>query len=471
MSIVSAENKTFATSVPVIVVGAGACGLTAALACADEDTAVLVLERDQHPSGSTGISYGAICAAGSRLQQEMGVEDSPDSLFQDILTAARAQTDERLARTLSENAAATVDWLTESHGIQLSLEMAWTGLGHSQPRLHAPKNRSGTELMNMLLSAAEKPEIDILTEAHVQKLYKAADGRVVGVAVARPDGTIEEVSCEALIIATCGFGANPDWVQKYIPELADARYYGHEGNVGEGIQWGQELGGALADMGSYQALGSLADPQALVIPHTLMIGGGVQINLDGERFEDELSDISGQALTVLAQPGKCCWIVYDERLHQDALSRFLEYQQAAEIRAVKSAPTWAELAKEMKLSPEALATTMKDVNERAVLNAADKFGRQFVEKQQLVPPYFAIRVTGALFHTQGGLVVDEKARVQTVDGDSLPNVFAGGGAARSVSGPGGWGYLPAMGLCTAVTLGRIAGTEAARLVARKADLT
>jgi fumarate reductase flavoprotein subunit len=62
------------------------------------------------------------------------------------------------------------------------------------------------------------------------------------------------------------------------------------------------------------------------------------------------------------------------------------------------------------------------------------------------------------------LQINGEARVMRPDGSVLPNLFAGGGAARSVSGPSSWGYLPAMGLCTAVTLGRIAGETAARQV-------
>jgi fumarate reductase flavoprotein subunit len=74
-----------------------------------------------------------------------------------------------------------------------------------------------------------------------------------------------------------------------------------------------------------------------------------------------------------------------------------------------------------------------------------------------------LRVKGALFHTQGGLQIDARARVLRPDGLPLPNLFAGGGAARGVSGPSFWGYLPAMGLCAAVTFGRLAGQEAATL--------
>ena len=74
-------------------------------------------------------------------------------------------------------------------------------------------------------------------------------------------------------------------------------------------------------------------------------------------------------------------------------------------------------------------------------------------------------MTGALFHTQGGLVVDTGARVlRKGTRRALPNLFAGGGAARGLSGPSGWGYTSGAGLMTATTLGRVAGEGAASLV-------
>ena len=93
----------------------------------------------------------------------------------------------------------------------------------------------------------------------------------------------------------------------------------------------------------------------------------------------------------------------------------------------------------------------------------DTFGRDFTTKPALTPPYYAIRVTGSLFHTQGGLVIDANARVLRADGRPLPNLFAGGGAACGISGSADWGYLSGNGLLAAVTLGRIAGREAAAI--------
>lgn len=67
---------------------------------------------------------------------------------------------------------------------------------------------------------------------------------------------------------------------------------------------------------------------------------------------------------------------------------------------------------------------------------------------------------GALVHTQGGLVVDQEARVLDSSGRPIAKLFAGGGAACGISGPHASGYLSSNGLLTAIVLGRIAGEAA-----------
>ena len=73
-------------------------------------------------------------------------------------------------------------------------------------------------------------------------------------------------------------------------------------------------------------------------------------------------------------------------------------------------------------------------------------------------PFHAVKVTGALFHTQGGLAIDGVGRVRRKDGTLLPNLFAAGGAAAGVSGSSAAGYLSGNGLLTATVLGRLGGT-------------
>jgi fumarate reductase flavoprotein subunit len=117
-----------------------------------------------------------------------------------------------------------------------------------------------------------------------------------------------------------------------------------------------------------------------------------------------------------------------------------------------------------------LRKTIEECSELAKAGKRDRFGREFAGVMPLVPPYHAIRVTGALFHTQGGLVVDGRARVLTPAGRPLPNLLAAGGAAAGVSGDEARGYLSGNGLLTAAALGFIAGKTAAEMLPVRQDV-
>jgi fumarate reductase flavoprotein subunit len=463
MGIIRSNIPDFEFTVPVVVVGAGACGLTAALAAADAGADVLVLERDKRPWGSTSMSLGAMCAINSGEQRRHGVDDSVDLFVADVLAKTEGRADVGLARLVGRESGRVVDWLAQKHQVQLLLDFKWTGLGHSRPRLHIPPGRSGEELLALLGQAGERAGAQVMTEAHVTDLYADADGRVLGLRVERPGGVVEHLGCGALVLATCGFGGNPEMIARYIPEMAGAKYFGHEGNEGEGIQWGAELGGALADMTAYQGLGTLGDPQQMIVPHPLLLEGGFLVNVDGERFTHENANISGMCVPVLAQPQGLAWVIFDERRNEACLAHSVEQRALAEVGAIRKAGSWAELERVCGLPAGSLE------RENAALDAArtaaqpDRLGRRFDGLEPLQAPYCALRVTGALFHTQGGLVVDDHAQVLRTDGTPLPNVFAGGGAARSISGPDVTGYLPAVGICMAITLGALAGDSAARV--------
>jgi fumarate reductase flavoprotein subunit len=328
--------------------------------------------------------------------------------------------------------------------------------------MHGTPRRTGRELMDYLLAAASRAGIEMVTHARVTTLYAEEDGTVRGLGLARPDGTRETIGCAALVLASNGYGGSKALVQRHIPEMADALYFGHQGNEGDALLWGEALGADTRDLGAYQGHGSVAQPHGILITWALMSEGGIQVNRAGRRFSNEHRGYSEQAVDVLAQEGGVAFDIYDARC-EAAARQFEDYLQAESQGAVKSADTVEALAMALDLPPQALAATLQETVALPKGERTDPFGRDFTTKPPLQPPYRGVRVTGALFHTQGGLAVDAASRVLRPDGTPLPNLFAGGGAARGVSGPTVDGYLSGNGLLTAVTLGRTAGTSAARM--------
>jgi fumarate reductase flavoprotein subunit len=118
----------------------------------------------------------------------------------------------------------------------------------------------------------------------------------------------------------------------------------------------------------------------------------------------------------------------------------------------------------MHVPPATLIAEWDEVERLKSTGGPDRYGRRFLAGQSCNPPYHAVKVTGALFHTQGGLAVDAEGRVKRKDGTNFPNLFAAGGAAAGVSGSTAAGYLSGNGLLTATVLGRSTGEAAARLI-------
>jgi len=457
--VLPADGVAFPLSVSVLIVGAGAAGLTAALATREAGAEVLVLERDAAAQGSTALSSGLVPAAGTRFQAARGISDTPELFARDIQAKAKGLAEPRLVAALASSIGPTVEWLADRHDVPFDVAEGFLYPGHSVLRMHGTPRRTGSELMACLGAAAARAGVDVVTDAHVHALVVRGD-RVVGVRIDRPDGSVDAVGCAALVLACSGFGGNRELVRRHMPEMAGALFFGHAGNQGDAVAWGTALGAATRDMGAYQGHGSVATPHNVLITWALMMEGGFQVNAAGERFSNEHQGYSEQARAVLAQPGGVAWNIYDERQHILGLE-FQDYRDAVAAGAVHSASDIGALARALGLPEGALAATLQATRAIALGEAADGFGRDFSTKPPLAAPFHGVKVTGALFHTQGGLLVDGNARVLRADGTALPNLFAAGGAACGVSGPECWGYLSGNGLLAAIGLGRMAGRTAA----------
>jgi fumarate reductase flavoprotein subunit len=448
-------------SVDVLVIGAGACGCCAALAASEAGAGVLVVERDATPSGSTSLSSGMIPAAGSRLQQRAGIEDTADCLADDLIGKAKGKNNAAIARHVAAQSARTIDWLAETHKVPLSTVDSFRYPGHSAFHMHGVPSLDGSELLASLLGAVADAGIEVVTSARARTLFAEADGRINAVGIERPDGREEIIGCGALVLACNGYGGNREMVARFIPQMAGAHYHGHQGNQGEAVRWGEQLDCRIADMGSYQGHGGVVTPQMVHLGWACITEGGFQVNADGQRFSHENEGYSEQAMKVLAQPGGIAWTIFDERCHDIAKSVH-SHLEADQLGAIGTAETVAKMARAIGCDAAVLEKTVNDVARMAAGEMQDPFGRDFTGRPPLAPPYRFARVTGALFHTQGGLEVDEEGRVLRADGGACPNLFAGGGAARGLSGPSDWGYLSGSGLLMAVNLGRLVGEAAAR---------
>ncbi len=453
-------GATFDANVDVAIVGAGAAGLVAALRAREAGADVLLLERDPLPSGSTALSAGLIPAPSTRFQAGAGIADSVEAFAADIMAKAHGEPDPAAVSLLARTIGPAVEWLADRHGLPFSVIADFTYPGHSARRMHGLPSRSGRELMEHLAAAAEQTGALLVTEAVVDLLVADGEGRILGIEAARPDGSRERIGCKALILACNGYGGDPALVARHIPAMAGARYFGHAGNRGDAILWGEALGASLRHLSGYQGHGSVAEPHGILITWATVTEGGFQVNGVGKRFHDESKGYSEAAAAVIAQESGVAWQIFDARIAGIA-RQFEDFRQAEAQGAVVEATDWPTLEARLRLPTGALQETAAEVAEFKRRSAQDAFGRDWSRSPALEPPFCAVRVGGAVFHTQGGLVVDAEARVLRPDGRPFANLFAAGGAACGVSGADASGYLSGNGLLTAIGYGFIAGAGAA----------
>src|SRR5215469_4264739 len=215
-----AKARKFNIQAPLLIAGAGAAGLCAALAAKDAGADVVVVERDAIPTGSTALSAGLIPAAGTRFQRAKGIDDGAQHFADDIQRKAQGQADPVLVEAVARGAGPLVEWLADRHKLPFDVVDNFNYPGHSAMRMHGLPSRTGRELIDRLRQVAEANDIVILTKCVAERLFADGDGRIRGAEIVRGDARRERIDCGALILACNGYGGNPDLVRRFIPEMA-----------------------------------------------------------------------------------------------------------------------------------------------------------------------------------------------------------------------------------------------------------
>jgi fumarate reductase flavoprotein subunit len=435
----------------VIVIGAGGCGLIAALVAAKKGARVLLLEKTDKPGGGTAFSSRGIRAVGSRCQRQAKIDDSPERYSRDILRRNNNESDAALTQRLTEISGRVADFLTDVAGIEF--ELGEFLFGHSAQRAHSWK--ADKHITDFLFQAVEREEkIQVRFSTPVLSLNQAASGAVTGVVT--ENGV---VTGRKVILASGGFGASPELLSRYIPKAVDIPFPGHYGSTGDGIKMGLAAGAAIENMGAFQPYPAHVGPGKRAVSPEIVTSGGIIVDRDGKRFVDETKYPGGLGTKILDLPAKQAYEIFDERIYQlhSKIPGQRNLSGLFDSGLLQKAETPEELASKLAIDAVGLKETIQAYNLAA--GGKDVFGRALPEPFRA--PFYGIKVTVALYHTQGGLKVNPDGQVLRPDGSIIPNLYAGGGAAVGVSGKGLEGYLPGNGLLASLGLGMSAGEHAA----------
>jgi fumarate reductase flavoprotein subunit len=378
-------------------------------------------------------------------------------MAEDILRKCKGQANPDVVYALCARSAEIVRIFEDDLGIPLKLNLDTGRFGFSALRLHNAAGRTGAPLIRSLHRAiADMDNVTFADRTPGVGLISGPDGAVLGVLAGQEE--IQRIGAGRVILACDGFGANKDMIAEHIPAMRGVESIGVQGNTGDAIRWGMELGAAVAHMSGHQGHGLVCKGYGTRLVPEIPQLGAVIVNRAGVRFTREDQGYSEFAHEVLSQPEGVAIAIFDQAM-VDVVASLDHWKDTVSSGAIKSANTLEELAARFDLPWEAVRRSLEQCRNAA----ADPYGRRALPVPSVGPFYGAI-ITGAMVHTQGGMVTDIHGRVCRPDGSTITNLYAGGGTAAGISGDDAAGYLSGNGLLSAYGGGLIAGDHAARSI-------
>ena len=497
------KAKDIEETVDVVVVGAGGAGMTAAITATDAGKKVIVVESQPIAGGNSVRSTGGMNAAKTPYQDKnefkeaAGVEktlataaekfadnatitalaatvksqwdayqanpqgyfDSVELMELDTLIGGKGKNNPELVKALAENSAAAIEWLA-SIGADVKNVGAFGGA--SVKRIHRPVDADGkvTAVGAYIVPILEKN----LQDRNVQFLFDTTaneiimkDGKAVGIKATGKDGNKVTINAKSVVIATGGFGANAEMVEKYKPELKGFATTNAEGAQGQGIDMATAVGAATVDMDQIQIHPTVhieEDGNAHLITEGLRGDGAILVNAEGKRFYDEVSTRDKVSAAIIAQPEKSAWLVVDQSM-VDKSAVIAGYIKSG---YTVTGATYEELAKAMGVDEATFVSTMNTWNQAVEAKSDAEFNRTSFANPLTAAPYYAIKITPAVHHTMGGIVINPKAEVLNEKGEVISGLFAAGEVTGGVHGAN---RLGGNAVADFVVFGRIAGQSAA----------
>ncbi len=486
----------------VIVVGAGNAAFCAALAAAEQGASVLMLEAapEDEAGGNSRFTAGAMRVVYNGVDDiralvpdltdaEVATTDfgtyTEEQFFDDMARITQYRANPDLVELLVTKSLETLLWMRDKgvRFIPIYGRQAFKIDGKFKfwGGLTVESVGGGPGLVDMLTDSARKRGIAIRYRTRAVSLL--TDGaRVTGVRV-RHDGKIGDLSAKAVVLASGGFEANPEWRTRYLgPGWDLVKVRGTRFNTGDGIRMALDIG--ASSCGNWSGCHAVGWEMNAPEFGDLAVGDqfqkhsypfAIMVNADGKRFVDEGADFRNYTYAkygrvILAQPGQFAWQIFDKKtkhLQRD------EYK-IRQITKVTS-DTLEGLAEKLDgVDPKAFLETVAQYNaavrKDVPFNPNVKDGKSTrglaVDKSNWAntidePPFEGYAVTCGITFTFGGLRIATDGAVLNNDLQPIGGLFAAG---ELVGGLFYFNYPGGSGLTAGAVFGRIAGGSAGRAV-------
>ncbi len=436
----------------VLVIGAGLSGITSSLAAAENGAKVILIEKQSFAGGNAIMSTGILQAGGSSLQKAAGIKDSPEQYYKEMMELSEGKRLPQLVEMVTSRSGETIDWLIEN-GAKFNDQVAQT-VGSTAYRGHTSAPDASGLVTALMKTVEQKVEVYYNTPATEFIIDK--DGKVVGAKAKQKDGTTLEISANNVIMATGGFAASEERIKKFAGDAAKGMTFaGSPGTTGEMTEQAIALGADTIDMDQLFTTPTAAIDNGMLITALVLSKGAIITNSKGERFLDETASPNDTFNNLIEANEDYVFEVFDASV-RDAVYKIPAVYMKQGI--VQEAATLDELATKMGVPVDALKKTIETYN-ASVDGAKDPLGRQIFNKCFETAPYYFMKVSPGYLSTNGGVRIDEFARVVKKDGAIIPGLYATGDA---TGGYRPYGYVCGDANMLAAVTGRVAGEHASQ---------
>lgn len=480
----------------VIVVAGGLSGLAAAISAAENGAKVIIFEKSNTTGGAANMGMGPL-GIGSPIQKHQMVALTPGEAFRKHMYFTHYTVDARMVRDYYFKSGETIEWLmdmgVEFFGVSRAFsapentraysdgEFTWhvvkpEGGGHPGPRC-------ASTMIKRMTEKATELGVEIVFETPVNKIIME-DGQAVGVMAKDKSGEEIEARGNSVIIATGGFGDNPQMIKEETGyEFGKTIFnFAIPGMKGEGIKMAWEAGAGHAKC-TMELMYQLPDN----MNHFILDGAFRQpclwVNRLGQRFmpEDQIGNTTFTGNAITAQPGHVAYAIFDSKLlkkykkkgpdiishvHPHDLYEHFDEQWEKDIEAgyepIAQADTIEELAEKAGIDVAGLVAQVEEYNEMCEAGHDDIFEKDRAYMQPIEKgPFYICRQNVGAYGSIGGIQINHKTEVMTEDHKVIPGLYAVGIDACNIFGESYPFILSgnSMGFC--LNSGRIAGENAA----------
>lgn len=452
-----------------VVVGAGPAGLAAAIFAAERGARVALLEMGDKIGGAMLINRGQLSGAGTALQAQRGIVDTPQDHYDDAMRLSRGTANAEFLELAVRLQGPFIDWLMDN-GFEMEVDMPRTIHGHEAYAIERTYwgREDGISILKVLAPMIDRHvaagRIDLLLNTEAETLL-TENGRVTGLET-RDGRRLFGVS---VVLASGGYAANPELFAR-LHEGATLWSGSYEHSTGKGIEMAAAVGGDVVLAETFLPnFGGFLDHT--VQPPRYRAPGGltpqdrapweVVVNRQGRRFYREDNDsVDERTERLISQDGCQAWVIYDAAIRRAAPTLFTFFPGQTERfyepeGCIVEAPTLVDLAEACGIEAGALAQTVAAYNDMTTTGVDVEFGRQHMPLPIGEGPFYALPIVAYTVRGYAGLSVDTGFRVLDPNGAAVEGLYAIGEVLGSLLS--GKGSVGGMSLAPALAFGQLLG--------------